>query len=124
KSDDPSNTARQVVTTIALDRTTPYLRDGMNVDVDIVTDHRAHALAVPNAALRHDSSGTPYVLVALNGTTAKRIVHVGPANDVATVIVSGLHAGDAVVTDPDATITAGLAVVPTTAPSAVPSPKP
>lgn len=123
KSDDPSNTARQVVTTIALDRTTPYLRDGMNVDVDIVTDHRAHALSVPNAALRHDPSGTPYVLLAHNGTTVKRVVHVGPANDVATVIVSGLHAGDEVVTDPDATITAGLAVVPTTAPSAVPSPK-
>ncbi|HTW86030.1 MAG TPA: HlyD family efflux transporter periplasmic adaptor subunit [Candidatus Sulfotelmatobacter sp.] len=124
KSDDPANTARQIVTTIALDRTTPYLRDGMSVDVDIVTDRRAHALVVPNSALRHDAGGATYVLVVRGGTAQRRSVRVGPTNDVATVLLAGVRAGDVVVTSPDTTIVAGLAVVPTSAPKASPSPKP
>jgi hypothetical protein len=45
KSDDPSNTSRQVLTTIALDQTLAVLRDGMTVDVDIVTHDEQHVLA-------------------------------------------------------------------------------
>jgi len=121
KSDDPSNTARQIITTIALDRTTPYLRDGMNVDVDIVTNRTAHALTVPNDALRHDSNAKPYLLVVVGGKTVQRSVGVGAANDVATVIVSGVHAGDVVVADPSPAIVAETDIQPTTAPTVVPS---
>ncbi|MGD0053004.1 MAG: HlyD family efflux transporter periplasmic adaptor subunit [Vulcanimicrobiaceae bacterium] len=121
KSDDPSNTARQIITTIALDRTTPYLRDGMNVDIDIITNHDLHSLAVPNEAIRHDGAGRPYVLVVTAGKTVQRTVVLGASNDVSTVILSGLHVGNVVVTDSDATIVAGTDVQPTTAPSPAPS---
>ena len=69
KSDDPSNTARQIVTTVALDRTVPYLRDGMTVDVDIVTQNRQHVLVVPNDAIRRDDADKPYVLVVVDRST-------------------------------------------------------
>jgi multidrug efflux pump subunit AcrA (membrane-fusion protein) len=121
KSDDPSNTARQIITTIALDRTTPYLRDGMNVDIDIITSHDRRALAIPNDALRHDLAGKPYVLVVVGGKTVKRLVTTGASNDVATVIAGGLHSGETVVSDADAAIVEGINVHPTTAPSPAPS---
>jgi multidrug efflux pump subunit AcrA (membrane-fusion protein) len=121
KSDDPSNTARQVVTTIALDRTVPYLRDGMNVDIDIVTNHDARALALPNDALRHDLAGKPYVLLVRSGKTVQQPVTVRASNDVATVILSGVHTGDVVVDDADVAIVSGIAVKPTFAPTPVPS---
>ncbi len=67
KSDDPSNTARQMLTTVALDKTVPYLRDGMSVDVDIVTQDRPHVLALPVDAVRRDPKNNPYVLVVDSG---------------------------------------------------------
>ena len=62
KSDDPSNTSRQIITTIRLDGSLPYLRDGMNVDVDIVTTDVPHVLAIASDAIRHDNDKT-YVFV-------------------------------------------------------------
>ncbi|HEY9180560.1 MAG TPA: HlyD family efflux transporter periplasmic adaptor subunit, partial [Candidatus Baltobacteraceae bacterium] len=44
KSTDASSTARQIVTTIRLDRSPAFLRDGMTVDVDILTTNVKGAL--------------------------------------------------------------------------------
>ncbi len=124
KSDDPSNTARQVLTTVALDKTTPYLRDGMSVDVDIITLDKPHTLAVPADAIRRDVNNKPYVLVVKNNRTAKRSVTLGSTSDTQAVIASGLAAGEAIVSDRNLAIVDQMNVTPTAAPSASPSPAP
>ncbi len=124
KSDDPSNTARQVVTTIALDRTVPYLRDGMSVDVDIVTQDRPRVIALPTDAIRHDPAGKPFVLVLANGRAVKRGVVTGASNDAQTIVRSGLGLGERVIADRNLGIVEGAAVAPTSLPSATASAAP
>ena len=124
KSDDPSNTARQVLTTVALDKTMPYLRDGMSVDVDIITLDRPHALAVPADAIRRDADNKPYVLVVLNGRTVKRAVKLGSTSDTQAVIAGGLKPGERIVSERNVGIVDQMPVTPTAAPSASPSPAP
>ncbi len=118
RSDDPSNTSRQVVTTIALDRRLPFLRDGMTVDVDIVTHAEPHVLAVPTDAVRKDGSAS-YVLAIRDGRTQRVDVKLGAENDTQAVVTHGLHDGDLIAADKDASVTAGIAVKP--APSATPN---
>ena len=122
KSDDPSNTARQIITTIALDKIVPYLRDGMSVDVDIITADRPHVLSVPADAIRRDAANKPFVLVVKGGRAVKRMVRLGTTSDTQAVIVSGLVAGETIVAERNVGIVDGLTVQPTTAPSASPSP--
>jgi RND family efflux transporter MFP subunit len=120
KSDDPTNTSRQVVTTVALDRSLSFLRDGMTVDVDIITVDLPHALSVPSEAIRRDPDGKPYVFV-VDGGLAKRVaVTLGPANDSATVISKGVAAGSVVIADRNGAVASGLAVKPL--PSSSPAP--
>jgi multidrug efflux pump subunit AcrA (membrane-fusion protein) len=124
KSDDPSNTARQVVTTVALDKTVPYLRDGMSVDVDIVTQDRPHTLALPIDAIRRDANNKPYVLAVVAGRTVKRAVRLGSTNDAQAVVASGVKPGDVVVAERNLGITEGISVSPTALPTTSPSPGP
>ena len=124
KSDDPSNTARQIVTTVALDKTVPYLRDGMSVDVDIVTQDRPHVLALPAEAIRRDDANKPYVLIVKNRRTEKRSVRLGPTSDTQAVVVSGVKTGETIVAERNVGIVAGITVTPTAMPSSSPSPKP
>ncbi len=121
KSDDPSNTARQVITTIALDKTLPFLRDGMNVDVDIVTVDRPRALAVPIDAIRRDPNGKPFVLVVQHQTTVKRPVVLGTTSDTQAIIRSGVKPGEQVVATRNVGIVAGMRVAPTAMPTTRPS---
>ncbi|HTJ25406.1 MAG TPA: HlyD family efflux transporter periplasmic adaptor subunit [Candidatus Limnocylindria bacterium] len=124
KSDDPSNTARQVITTIALDRSVPYLRDGMNVDVDIVTQDQPHVLAVAADAIRRDPNGNAYVLVVRDGVAHRRDVRLGMTSDTQAVVRGGLRAGETIVVDRNVGIVDGVAVTPTAVPSALPSSQP
>ncbi|HEY0392903.1 MAG TPA: efflux RND transporter periplasmic adaptor subunit [Candidatus Elarobacter sp.] len=126
KSDDPSNTSRQVVTTIALDKTVPFLRDGMTVDVDIITMDKPHALAIPSDAVRREpATNKPYVLVVdKNGAVHKRAVRLGPANDAQAIVSSGVQPGERIVAERNLGITDGMRVAPTTAPSASAAPAP
>jgi HlyD family secretion protein len=109
RSDDPSNTARQIVTTIALDGTLPFLRDGMSVDVDIITKDLPNVLVVSTDAVRKDGSDA-YVFAVRDGKARKTPVTLGDSNDTQTVIASGLAAGDVVVADKSAAVTEGAAV--------------
>jgi HlyD family secretion protein len=118
KSDDPSNTSRQVITTIALDGTLPFLRDGMTVDVDITTKDVPHVLAVPNDAIRRGDDGKPYVFVARDGKARKTPVTTGVANDSRTVVTKGIAPGDRVVADKNAAVSEGGAVTPQPSPTA------
>jgi RND family efflux transporter MFP subunit len=118
RSDDPSNTARQVLTTIALDSSLPFLRDGMSVDVDIVTHDERNVLAVPADALRKGSDGTDYVFVVQNGRARRAGVTLGEQNDTSAVVTAGLHDGDVIVAEKNPAVAANVAVKP--APSAGP----
>jgi HlyD family secretion protein len=120
KSDDPSNTSRQILTTIVLDQSLPYLRDGMTVDVDIVTSNIPHVLAVPVDALRKDEKGKNYVFVSRKGRAVRTDIKIGAKNDTSAVIVSGLHDGDVVISDKNLALLPDARV--TTAPSPSPAP--
>lgn len=116
KSDDPSNTSRQVVTTIALERRLPFLRDGMTVDVDIVTHEERRVLAVPTGAVHKDDGGN-FVFVDKNGSALRTPVHLGAQNDTQTIVSSGLHDGDRIVSDKSPEVTAGSALKAASTPS-------
>jgi RND family efflux transporter MFP subunit len=122
KSDDPANTARQIITTIKLDGSLPYLRDGMNVDVDIVTTDRPHVIAIPTDAIRHAGTDT-YVFVVRpsDGHAVKTPVAIGPENDAQTIVTRGLRPGDTVVVDRNPAIVDNVAVK--AAPPSSPAPK-
>lgn len=123
KSDDPSNTSRQVITTVALDRSLPFLRDGMTVDVDIITSDRAHVLAIAADAIRRDPQNKPYVYVIgkPGNRTKKAYVTLGATNESQAIVTSGLKPGDVVVSDRSPAIVENIAVK--AAPSPSPSPK-
>jgi HlyD family secretion protein len=118
KSDDPSNTSRQVLTTIRLDSTLPFLRDGMSVDVDLVTRKLTHVLTVPVDALRKDDKGRTYVFVRTDGRAKRADVALGPQSDTVAVVRSGVKNGDAVIADKN------LALAPDARVTAAPSPSP
>jgi len=77
KSDDPSNTSRQVITTVQLDRSLPYLRDGMTVDVDIITREAPHVLVV--ATMRSGATTATSPTCSWSGTPHGS--HAGDARD-------------------------------------------
>ncbi len=117
KSDDVANTSRQVITTVSLDQTVPFLRDGMTVDVDITTLDIARALAIPTDAIRRDDDRKPYVFVVRGGHAKRVPVVTGLSNDVLTIVRRGLRAGDRIVTDKTLAVSDGLAVRPAPTPS-------
>ncbi len=122
KSTDASSTAKQVLTTIALESSPGYLRDGMSADVDILTTDIPHALTVPNSAIVKEK-GKPYVYVVKNGVASKRAITLGLAGDTKTIVKSGIVAGDEIVAAQPATpLTDKVKVTPL--PSASPSPSP
>ncbi len=109
RSDDPSNTARQVLATVALDHGLPYLRDGMSVDVDIITRDERHVVLAPLDAIRHDGS-IAYVVV-VRGRRALRVkVQLGAQNDANVAIRAGLPPGTKIVATHDPALVSGALV--------------
>ena len=123
RSDDPSNTSRQVLTTIALDRKLPFLRDGMTVDVDIITDDQKHVLTAPSDAVRKDDKGN-FILVVRDGRARRVAVTLGAKNDTDTVVTAGLNAGDTIVVEKNSELAADTLVKPAPTPSPGSSPAP
>jgi len=119
KSTDPSSTARQVVTTIRLDGSPSFLRDGMTVDVDILTTDVRNAIVIPTAAIGKDGTGA-YVYVVRGGKLVKTHITTSQKNDTQTVVKSGLAPGESVVAAKDPLLHDGQAV--TAAPAGRPTP--
>jgi HlyD family secretion protein len=119
KSTDASSTAKQILTTISLERSPAYLRDGMSADVDILTTDIARAISVPTGSITKDK-GKSYVFVVDAGQVKKRQIVPGLAGDTQTLVKSGLAAGDVIVIGSTAGLSDGVKV--TAAPSASPSP--
>lgn len=119
KSTDASSTAKQVLTTIRLENSPPYLRDGMTVDIDILTADVHNVLTVPNDAITSEN-GKSYVFVVRHGVAHKAAVRTGESNDSRTIVRSGLAAGDVIVAQAAPALRDGNRV--TAAPSASPPP--
>ncbi len=119
KSSDTSSTAKQVLTTVRLETSPTFLKDGMNVDVDILTTDLSHAISVPNGAVATEN-GQSYVYVVQNGVARRRAVSVGAVGDTNTLVRSGLSAGDRVVTQKYPGVTDGTQVHPTSSPTPLP----
>ncbi|HEY1429781.1 MAG TPA: efflux RND transporter periplasmic adaptor subunit [Candidatus Tumulicola sp.] len=119
KSADASNTAKQVETTIALDSSPSFLRDGMSADVDILTTYVANAIVLPSDAVT-TLNGRSSVLVVENGTVHKRVVKIGKTSDTQTWISSGLRPGETVVANKVPGLTDGKKVRVLPSPSASP----
>lgn len=119
KSTDPSSTARQVLTTIRLDRSPSFLRDGMSVDVDILTTNVKRALVVPSAAINQEGTKS-YVYVLRGKRARKTYVKTGASNGMQTVVTSGLVSGETIVASHDALLHDGAAVRPMPAGKASP----
>ncbi len=116
KSTDATSTAKQVLTTIALDSSPSFLKDGMTADVDILTTYVPNAVVVPNDAVTKSGSKT-YVFVVESGIARKRQVRVGRVADTLTWVTSGLAPGDTIVTTKVPGLTDGRRVKPLPSPS-------
>lgn len=95
--------------TIGLDTLDNRLRPGMSVSAKIINGVKQGVITVPNSALKMKGSKT-YIEVLNSGTKLpeQRDIEIGVANNTDTEIVSGINAGDNVVTqtiDPNAKAT-------------------
>ncbi len=93
---------------IVLDTQDARIKPGMSTNVNIITEVKTDALAVPNAAIKTDS-GEYVEVLDQSGAPSRRPVTIGIANDSLTEIVSGINEGDRVVTqtiNPNAAATA------------------
>jgi HlyD family secretion protein len=119
KSTDASSTAMQVLTTIALDSSPPYLKDGMSADVDIITSDIPHAISIPTGAIAKTGS-TSYVYVVKSGVAKKRTIVPGRVGDSTTLVTSGLAPGEVIVAAKTPDLTDGSRVSPMPSPSSSP----
>jgi RND family efflux transporter MFP subunit len=109
RSEDTTSTSRTVATTIAVDGPPVFLRDGMSVNVNILTTDLQHAIVVPNEAIARDG-GSAYVFVVRNDDAYRQRVSVGLSNEASSVIVSGLRTGDVIVAQSAVGLTDGTPV--------------
>ena len=110
-----------MLTTIALERRLPFLRDGMTVDVDIVTHAEKHVLVVPNDALHTDERGS-FIFVVQGGRARRTNVTLGAQNDTDSIVKSGLHDGDTIVAEKNTALAPDAPVKPAPTPTAGSSP--
>ncbi len=108
---DVGSASHTVATSIAIDHPPAFLRDGMSADVAIFTTDLPQAIAVPNDAIVRDGAGT-YVYVVKDGTAHRQPVRAGVANETSSVIVSGLHPGDVIISQNVVGLADGDAVLP------------
>ncbi|HSN92791.1 MAG TPA: efflux RND transporter periplasmic adaptor subunit [Anaeromyxobacteraceae bacterium] len=73
-----------------------FLRPDLTVSVNVDVGRREQAVVVPADAVR-DASGTPWVLVLVNGRAARREVRLGLRGEAMVEIAEGLAPGEAVV---------------------------
>lgn len=87
----------------------PGLGDGFRVEVRVVAWESENVLQVPTSALFRDEQGWA-TFVMDNGKAVRRRLEVGPQNDKAAVVLSGLRAGEKVIIHPSADIQDGVEV--------------
>lgn len=84
---------------LSLDVADARLRSAMSSSATIITSVVKDALLVPNGAVKSDGSGGYYVqTLDASGAPQKVVVKTGEASATQTQILSGIAAGDSVVT--------------------------
>jgi len=84
--------------TIGFDTLDSRIKPQMSVSANIITDVKQDAIMIPSGAIK-TKNGSSYVEVLNSGTTPNKVsVKTGISNDTDTEIISGLKAGDKVVT--------------------------
>ena len=83
--------------TIDFDSLDNRIKPEMSVSASIITDVKQDVLIVPSSAVKNDSSGD-YVEVMNGQTPESKSVQTGISNRTDTEIISGINAGDKVVT--------------------------
>jgi len=99
--DEESTSSSGVVeytVTVALDRSDNRLKPGMTGNVSVVTAERDGVLHVPSGAVHGSGANATVTVVGANGVQHTARVVAGLQGDTATEIVSGLKAGQTVVT--------------------------
>jgi HlyD family secretion protein len=86
------------------------LGDGFATEVEITTWSKANALQIATSALFRKEDGWA-VFVADKGVAATRKIEIGHRGPLQTEVLSGLNAGDQVISPPGATVKNGVAVV-------------
>lgn len=89
-------TRANVIRVVPVSPPVPF-RLGMSADVEVVVGRKEDALQIPSSAIM-ERDGKKFVYVAAGGKIARRDVSSGAANWERTEILSGLSAGDPVVT--------------------------
>lgn len=84
-------------TTITLDEQPPWMRSGLNADVDIVIGRVENALRIPKRFVITNPDRTYSVLIPQNGKLVEKPITVGFAGNDGYVEVTGVTAGDTVV---------------------------
>lgn len=86
------------------------LRLGLTATTDIVIDEQAQGLVVPYDAVMQDDDDREYVYVLENGRAIKRIIETGWELRDGFQVVSGLSAGETIITEPAMITADGMSV--------------
>ncbi len=86
---------------VTLDEGDPSVKAGMTDNVTITTKEKSGVLFVPNSAILNQQDGTYIEVIGADGKPYMTKVEKGIANERSTEIVSGLHEGDTIVTQPN-----------------------
>ena len=89
---------RTVKARVTLDNSSGFLKPGMFATVGIVSDKREKTLVVPTSAVQREGEGTIVFVARDESTFEKRVVAIGPEVSGYHQVLSGLKAGDKVVT--------------------------
>ena len=98
-----SSSVVEYTVTFALDRSEPKLKPGMSASVSVTVAEADNVLNVPSAAVTGAGSNARVTVVANGKQTTTRVV-AGLKGDTSTQIVSGVKAGQQVVTSTGATL--------------------
>ncbi len=95
---------------LAVDPVPDFLRQDMTVSVNVETNRRERALAIPNDALSGIKGHKAMVLLVRDGKIQHRQVTLGLRGLAMSEVVSGLQDGDQVLADAESSLTEGARV--------------
>lgn len=95
---------------LAVDPVPDFLRQDMTVSVNVETNRRERALAIPNDALSSIKGNKAVVLLVRDGKIQRRQVSLGLRGLAMSEVVSGLQDGDQVLADAESSLAEGARV--------------
>ena len=88
-----------------------YLKPNFTATARIITDSPQDILLAPYEAIRQDENGQEYVFIYSGGSAIRRDITTGREYADGAEIVSGLHEGDRIVSNPDVITGNGMRVI-------------